>query len=88
MEIRSDKRLIGRYALDGNHTLNTHGPLGDTVVRINNGRVQVVSSPCPYKQCIRMGSIGSSGGVIACVPNKVVISVVNSETNELDAVSR
>lgn len=88
MEIRSGERFIGRYSLERNLTVNVPGPLGNTVVRINNGNVRVLSSPCPYKQCIKMGPIGSDGGVIACVPNKVVISVVNDKKDGLDAVSR
>ena len=87
-EIRCGDKLIGRYSLTRNQTVNVSGPLGNTVVRINNKNVRVLSSPCPYKQCVRMGPIGADGGVIACVPNKVVISVVNGERNDLDAVSR
>ena len=88
MEIRCGEKLIGRYPLNRDQTVNVPGPLGKTVLRIDSGHARVLSSPCPYKQCIRMGSIGSDGGVIACVPNKIVISVVNGETKKLDAVSR
>ena len=88
VEIHCGEKLIGKYSLDRVQTVNVPGPLGNTVVRIENGNARVLSSPCPYKQCIKMGSIGSDGGVIACVPNKIVISVVNGETKKLDAVSR
>jgi hypothetical protein len=35
-----------------------------------------------------MGAVGPGGGVIACVPNHVVISVSSGEEPDLDAVSR
>ena len=88
MKVRCGEKLVGKYSLNQDRTVNVPGPLGNTVVRINNGNVRVLSSPCPYKHCVRMGPIGSDGGVIACVPNKVVISVTNDQEDGLDAVSR
>lgn len=88
VQIRSGDKITGTYPLNRDRTLTVHGPLGDTIVRIEGGRARVVSSPCPYKRCVHMGSKGSEGGVIACVPNKVVISVGSGQTDGLDAVSR
>jgi len=53
--------------------LRVSGPLGQTVVQIEEGKVWVASSPCPDKTCMRMGRIPDNGGFIACVPNKVLI---------------
>ena len=86
--IRSGERLVGRYPLDRDRTVEIAGPLGTTVIRIEGGRAKVIASPCPHKLCIRMGDIGSEGGIIACVPNEVVISVGDGTRSDLDAVSR
>ncbi|HHF09297.1 MAG TPA: hypothetical protein ENL28_01645 [Candidatus Atribacteria bacterium] len=53
--------------------LQISGPLGKTVIRVEDGKVWVVSSPCPNKTCMRMGKIPDNGGFIACLPNKVLI---------------
>ena len=86
--IRSGERLAGRYPLDRNRTVQVSGPLGTTVVRIEGGRAKIIASPCPHKLCIRMGDVGPEGGIIACVPNEVVISVGSGKRSDLDAVSR
>jgi hypothetical protein len=88
VQIRSGERLVGRYPLDRDRTVEATGPLGVTVIRIEGGEAKVIASPCPHKLCIKMGEIGSAGGVIACVPNEVVISIGRGTRSDLDAVSR
>jgi hypothetical protein len=88
LEIESGEKIVGRYGLDEDRTISVQGPLGGTVVKIERGRARIVSSPCPHKICQRMGEIGKSGGVIACVPNEVVIRIGEGRTDGLDAVSR
>lgn len=49
----------------------------DTVkILIKNGKIQMNSSDCPDKVCIKTGAINKNGQVIACVPNKIVILIV------------
>ncbi len=59
--------------------LTVRGPLGETTIAIQGGKVWVVFSPCPDKTCIKMGKIPDNGGFIACVPNRVTIRVVKEE---------
>lgn len=51
------------------------GPLGVTIVAVRQGRVFVVTSPCPDKICIKTGKIPDDTEFIACIPNRVVIRV-------------
>ena len=88
VEIISGEDVVGVYSLDEDRTLNIKGPLGVTVVEIDEGEVRVKSSPCPQKVCMDMGPRGHEGGVIACVPNKVVVKVGGKTAGGLDAVSR
>jgi hypothetical protein len=88
VEIRSGEKFMGRYSLHQDRRVSVPGPLGATEVEIRDGRARVTSSPCPHKTCVRMGEIGSKGGLIACVPNKVVVKVGRGEPEDLDAVSR
>jgi hypothetical protein len=88
VEIYSGEKFMGRYPLQEDRKISVTGPLGVTEVEIRDGRARVVSSPCPHKTCVRMGEIGSAGGLIACVPNKVVIKIGRGEPDGLDAVSR
>lgn len=88
VEIRSNDRVAGRYSLDTDRVVEVSGPLGKSIVEIKDGRARILSSPCPHKLCIRMGQIGKEGGVLVCVPNKIVVSVGNQRSDGLDAVSR
>lgn len=88
VEIRAADRLVGRYALDRDRTVEVQGPLGTTVVKIEQGRARIVSSPCPKGICTHMTDIGQEGGMIACVPNEIVVQVSGDREDGLDGVSR
>ena len=88
VEIRSGDRLVGRFTLDQERVVEVPGPLGTTVVRIKSGRARIVSSPCPKGICTHMDDIGREGGMIACVPNQVVVQVSGNREDQLDGVTR
>ncbi len=60
-------------------------PLGDMVIEVRQGRVRVSSSPCPHKLCVSVGWVHQAGGLIVCVPNRVLVRVEGQE--EVDAVT-
>lgn len=72
--------------LDLESNLTVVGPLGETLIEIREGKIRVVDSPCPEKICIKTGAISKPGQWIACLPNKVFISVGGSR-EEADAFS-
>ena len=76
------------YPLDQEQTVSIAGPLGETVVRIEEGTVRVLSSPCPEKLCIKTGRIEKPGQWIACLPNRVLITIRGRDTNQPDAISQ
>lgn len=76
------------YPLDAEATLRVPGPLGETVVVIEDGAVQVISSPCPEKICVKTGRISRPGQWIACLPNRVFISIKGRMSEQPDAISQ
>jgi hypothetical protein len=56
-------------------TLRVQGPLGETVVELKDGRARVLSSPCTNQICVAAGAIHSHGRWIACLPNRVLVSI-------------
>lgn len=88
IEIRAGDRVAGRYSLDTDRRIEVEGPLGRTVVEIKDGQARIVASPCPHKFCTRMGAVTREGGLVACVPNRVVIGMAKQPPNGLDAVTR
>ena len=64
-----------RFPLSTDRLERFAGPRGDTIVEISGGTVRVVDSPCPDKICVAAGSISRAGQFIACLPNRVSITL-------------
>ena len=57
---------------------------GRMTIKVENGKVFVEHSDCPEQLCVHSSPIGNSGGIIVCLPNKVVIKTVSKR---VDAVT-
>jgi hypothetical protein len=69
----------------GVHTIA--GRIGESVLRVEAGRVRFTASPCPGRYCIHSGWLARSGEVAACLPNSVVVEV-RGGSQAFDAVNR
>lgn len=58
-------------SLNEDSIVAVRGALGVTVVRVEDGHIEFVSSPCPHKICMERGKIAAQGDYIVCVPNGV-----------------
>jgi hypothetical protein len=75
------------YPLESDHTIEVEGPLGKTLVVIEDGSVAVSSSPCREKTCVKSGPVNKAGRWIACLPNRVIIAITGRNEQELDALT-
>ena len=86
--IRVDGEEYGTYPLKEDRTIE----IGDSnVCEIRDGEVKMISADCPDRLCLHMNAIDENGGTIVCLPNKIVLSIVNAEEpegGELDGVAR
>lgn len=57
---------------------------GKMTIEVENGEIYVKDSDCPEQLCVQSAHISSSGGMIVCLPNKVVIKIAS---REVDAIS-
>ena len=80
--VSSDDRIVFVAPLNNDQLVELEGPLGITVLKIENGAARVVSSPCARKVCISMGEASHAGDLLACVPNKLVITIEGDSTEE------
>lgn len=62
-------------SLSENRVVDVRGPLGVTRIKVEDGHVEFVSSPCPHKICIERGRIALEGDYIVCVPNGVSVKI-------------
>ncbi|MEA3545945.1 MAG: NusG domain II-containing protein [Thermodesulfobacteriota bacterium] len=87
--VSSDDRIVFVAPLNKDRRVELDGPLGITVLQIENGAARIISSPCVQKICIGMGEARHTGDLIACVPNQLVISIEGeNEGEEYDFISR
>ena len=63
---------------------------GENVVRVEPGRIAVISADCPDGICVASGWRSGSASPIVCLPHRLVIRVEKSAAadGEPDAVSR
>jgi hypothetical protein len=83
--VTTEKRRF-HYTLDQNQDIVAEGPLGETRIRIEEGNVFVVSSPCPHKICINSGKKSAAGEWIACLPNRVFIRISGEKDSNVDVI--
>lgn len=79
-----DGEEFGSWPLSENHTVEIGD--GNRLV-IKDGKADMVWADCPDKLCVNQRAISRGGESIICLPNKVVISIVGGEEQEVDAVT-
>lgn len=89
IRIEVDGEEYGTYSLDQDQVIE----IGDSnVCEIKNGKVRMTYADCPDQLCIHQGAVGSTGGMIVCLPNKIIIKGEKTDdggndTRSIDAVS-
>jgi hypothetical protein len=69
--IRSVSDTTRVVSLSRDAVFEVRGALGVTTVKVEDGRIEFVSSPCPHKVCVERGRVVQQGDYIVCVPNGV-----------------
>jgi hypothetical protein len=67
-------------SLDEAGQLSIPGELGDSVLKVKDGKIRFVKSPCRGKVCIHRGWLQYSGEVMACLPNKVIVKLAGGQS--------
>lgn len=75
------------HQLDEDAVYDFRGPLGSTVIEIDDGAVSVLSSPCRDKICVLSKPAAGDGEWIACLPNKVFLIVKGGSDAAVDAAT-
>jgi hypothetical protein len=73
--VRQDGRVFAEIDLRGRRDLLVPGPLGNTQIAVEPGRVRVVADPGPRQYCVRQGWLMRPGEIAICAPNRVSVQV-------------
>ncbi len=88
LRVELDGQIIDEipYDEETDQVINVEMPAGHATVEIAAGQVRVLPMPreiCPLGICSSIGWVEQSGDAIVCLPNKLVLTVIGGQTNEL-----
>lgn len=76
LQIRQADKMIGTYDLNQTRELHIHGPLGESHISINQGKVRFKQSPCTNQYCVHQGWLSHAGQVAICLPNQISLQLI------------
>ena len=68
-----------RLNLFQNQELHVPGALGNSHIRVLNGQIRFIDSPCPNKLCVHTGWLSQGGENATCLPNRVSVQISGSD---------
>ena len=77
--VRQAGSVFAELDLSRNRRIEVPGPLGTTVIAVENSRVRVVSDPGPRQYCVHQGWLSHPGEIAICAPNQVSVQIVGSQ---------
>jgi hypothetical protein len=94
VQVRVDGTIIESFQMNENLTYNIKGVNGGTnLLIIQDGEVWIDKATCPDGLCKNTGKVSQVGQSIICLPNKVVVEILNQDgeqtaTPEVDVIAR
>jgi hypothetical protein len=82
-----ENRELYRLLILEDRIIVVQGKIGETVVKIEHGKVCIESAPCPHQLCKNMGRIYRSGESIVCIPNRLLIRIEGSDERSIDSIT-
>ena len=73
--IRSGGKIFREAALSRDQQIEVPGPLGTTIIRIQNRKARIASDPGPRQYCVRQGWLKQAGEISICLPNQVSVEL-------------
>lgn len=85
--IRHNNEIIKELSLSENSDYQIDLNDGYIVISVKNNSIAIIDSSCKGKECVNTGYINNGIKDIICIPNRVVISVISVDKEEIDAIA-
>lgn len=79
MQIRLGDKIYATYDLNLQRTIHVHGPIGDAVIHISQGKARFAKSPCHNQYCVHQGWLTHTGQVAICLPNQISLELIGED---------
>lgn len=76
--IRSAGKIVAEADLTRNRDFEISGPLGTTLITVENHRVRVARDPSPRQYCVKQGWLARAGEAALCLPNQVSVELIGA----------
>jgi len=76
--IRSGGKIFREVPLSRDQQIEVPGPLGISLIAVQNRKVRIASDPSPRQYCVRQGWLQQAGEIALCLPNQVSVELVGS----------
>lgn len=87
VEVLIDGEIVNEFSLDEDIKFRIESEKGYNQLVIENGTAKISDASCPDQLCVEQKSISSSSESLICLPNHVVVRVVNQSSSPLDKIS-
>ena len=76
VEIQIDGKVVETLDLQKERAFKING--GTNTVQIETGKVKMAAANCPDQICVNTGWIDQEHDMIVCMPNKVIVQIVET----------
>ena len=76
--IRGGGKIFREVPLSRNQQIEVPGPLGISIIAIQNRKARIASDPSPRQYCVRQGWLQQAGEIALCLPNQVSVELTGS----------
>ena len=85
VQVKIDGKVTAKYSLRENGIYPIIGS-GENILVIEGGEAFIKEANCPDKLCVKQGRIKRVGQSLICLPNKVVVEVVDTKSDSESGV--
>ena len=86
VEISIEGKVLGTYSLYKDQMVTIPGRLGDSTLKIKDGYATMENAGCPDQICVHHMPIHNKNDMIICLPNEIIVEVIEGEERNTDAV--
>ena len=76
--IRGGGKIFSVVPLSRDQQIEVPGPLGISIISIQNRKARIASDPSPRQYCVRQGWLQQAGEIALCLPNQVSVELTGS----------
>ncbi|MCR5580761.1 MAG: NusG domain II-containing protein [Pseudobutyrivibrio sp.] len=83
-----DGEVYGTYPLNEDRTERIELEDGSyNILSIHDGYAEIIEASCPDQICVNHMHIHYKGETIVCLPNRVVVEIINGEESDIDGAT-